>query len=165
VRRPSLSALVAVLTWVLAAGCSGSAESVPATAALDLAALRAEIEAKNVRFTEAHITGDSATIDQMFTTDARVLPPGAEPVIGRAAIARLTQEYFDVGVSEFTETTIDFYVSGDLLIDQGNYVMVYGEPKVREVGKYLNVWKREGGEWRIYSNIWNVSPERDSEPK
>jgi ketosteroid isomerase-like protein len=165
VRRPSLAALVAVLSWVLAVGCSRAADSVPATPALDLAALRAEIEAKNARFTDAHTTGDSATIDQMFTTDARVLPPGGEAVIGRAAIARLTQEYFESGVSEFTETTVDFYASGDLLIDQGNYTMVYGEPKVREVGKYLNVWKREGGEWRIYSNIWNASPDLPTIPK
>jgi ketosteroid isomerase-like protein len=165
VRRPSLATLVAVLSWVLAAGCSRAADSGPATPALDLATLRAEIEAKNARFTEAHITGDSATIDQMFTTDARVLPPGGEPVIGRAAIARLTQEYFDVGVSEFTEKTVDFYGSGDLLIDQGNYAMTYGEPKVLEVGKYLNVWKREDGEWRIYSNIWNTSPDLSTLPK
>lgn len=63
------------------------------------------------------------------------LPPG-EAVIGRAAIAKLTQEYFDAGVSEFTEETLDLYASGALLIDHGRYSMV-------------------DGKWRIYSDIWN----------
>jgi hypothetical protein len=45
----------------------------------------------------------------------------------------------------------------ELLIDQGNYVMVYGKDKTTEKGKYLNVWKQEGGTWKIYSNVWNTN--------
>jgi len=35
------------------------------------------------------VTGDSASIDDMFTHDAKVLPPNVDPVVGRAAIADL----------------------------------------------------------------------------
>ena len=41
------------------------------------------------QFTLAHVTGDSASIDDMFTHDAKVLPPNVDPVVGRAAIADL----------------------------------------------------------------------------
>ena len=123
----------------------------------DLAVMRKFIEEKNAQFTMAHVTGDSATIDNMFTHDAKVLPPNAEPVIGRAAIAKLTQDYIDFGVTEFREETTDFYGNEELLIDQGNYVMVYGPDKVVERGKYVNVWKKEEGTWKIYSNIWNAN--------
>lgn len=123
----------------------------------NLSEMRKLIEANNARFTEAHVRGDQATIDAMFTGDAKCLPPGSDPVIGRDAISNLTRLYLEGGVSEFREITTDFYGNEDLLIDQGTYVMVYGKEKTRETGKYLNVWKKEKGVWKIYSNIWNTN--------
>jgi len=128
-----------------------------AAESFDLAAMRKVIEENNARFTRAHVTGDQALIDAMFTEDAKSLPPESEPVIGRAAISKLTADYIAFGVAEFSEETTDFYGNEELLIDQGNYVMVYGKDKTTEKGKYLNVWKKEGGTWKIYSNVWNTN--------
>ena len=126
----------------------------------DMDALRLIIEEKNLAFTQAHVTGDREVIDAMFTDDARVLPPNSDPVEGRQAIDELTRQYIEYGVYEFHEETVDFYGSGDLLIDQGNYVMVYGPERTREEGKYLNVWRLVDGDWKIHSNIWNsTAPE------
>jgi hypothetical protein len=105
----------------------------------DLAALRKVIEENNARFTKAHVTGDGSLIDSMFTQDAKVLPPESEPVVDRSAIAKLTADYIASGVTEFREETTDFYGNEDLLIDQGNYVMVSGKEKTLEKGKYVNV--------------------------
>jgi len=127
------------------------------TMKFDLAAMRKVIEENNSRFTKAHVTGDAPLIDNMFTRDAKVLPPQSPPVIGREAIAKLTADYIAFGISEFTEETTDFYGNENLLIDQGNYVMVYGKEKTVEKGKYVNVWKKEDGSWKIYSNIWNTN--------
>ena len=144
------------------AGCSpasppAATAAADAAPAFDLAAARKVIEANNARFTQAHVSGDQATIDAMFTTDARSLPPGSEPVLGRDAIAKLTADYLAYGVHEFTEETTDFYGDATLLVDQGNYRMVYGKEKVEETGKYLNVWVQEGGVWKIRTNIWNTN--------
>ncbi|MFO1407925.1 MAG: nuclear transport factor 2 family protein [Steroidobacteraceae bacterium] len=149
-----------VAAWLV--GCSqGSPPPAPpaidAPPAFDLAAARTVIEANNARFTQAHVTGDQATIDAMFTADARSLPPGSEPVIGRDAISKLTSDYLAAGVHEFTEETTDFYGDASLLVDQGNYRMVYGKDKVVETGKYLNVWVQEGGAWKIRTNVWNTN--------
>ena len=149
-KKPLLSLLAAILAL-------GAAAGVGAAPGFDLAAARSVIEANNRRFTEAHVRGDQATIDAMFTWNAKCLPPGADPVIGRAAIAQLTKEYLQTGVSEFREETTDFYGDEHLLIDQGSYVMVYGKEKTRETGKYLNVWKKEDGVWKIHCNIWNTN--------
>lgn len=153
-------AIVLMMPWF--AGCGeaqapqSSATSIAASS-FDLAAMRKVIEEKNALFTRAHVTGDQALIDAMFTEDAKSLPPESEPVIGMAAISQLTADYIAYGVSEFSEETADFYGNEELLIDQGDYVMVYGKDKTTERGKYLNVWKKEGGVWKIYSNIWNTN--------
>ncbi|HJU21644.1 MAG TPA: nuclear transport factor 2 family protein [Casimicrobiaceae bacterium] len=123
----------------------------------DLSAAKRQIEENNRRFTKAHVTGDGATIDAMFAKDAKVLPPESEPVVGRDAIGKLTQQYLEAGVSEFREESTDLYGNEQILVDQGNYVVVYGKEKIRETGKYLNVWKKEGGLWKIYFNIWNTN--------
>lgn len=133
---------------------SASAQAVPP--AFDLAGARAEIAALNARFTEAHVRGDSATIDSMFTADARSLPPGATAAAGIAAIHALTMDYLRAGITEFREETVDFYGTEDYVVDEGTYLLAYGTPPVTERGKYLNVWKRVNGGWRLRTNIWNT---------
>ncbi|MBI2814335.1 MAG: nuclear transport factor 2 family protein [Opitutae bacterium] len=156
---PTLASIIALSATV---GCSVLPSSSTSSGkaghtGFNLAEMQKLIEANNERFTAAHVRGDQVTIDGMFTLDAKCLPPGADPAIGRDAIAKLTREYLETGVSEFREETTDFYGNEDLLIDQGTYVMVYGQDKTRETGKYLNVWKKESGVWKIYSNIWNAN--------
>ena len=144
---------------MIAVGCRGDAPSRAATdraAPFDLAAARTLIEAKNRRFTEAHITGDSAFLTNIFTEDAKVFGPNAPVVVGRKAIAKLNAEYVQLGIHEFREATTALYGNADYLIDEGTYVMRYGPANTVEAGKYINVWKQEGGEWRIHSNIWNT---------
>jgi ketosteroid isomerase-like protein len=127
------------------------------TLAFDLAAARRTIQEKNDRFTQAHVAGDVATIDAMFTRDANSFPPGANAAIGPAAIHDLTVEYLKSGITEFREDTTGFYGNADLLIDQGEYLVIYGPDRVVERGKYLNVWKQEDGTWKIHANMWNTS--------
>jgi ketosteroid isomerase-like protein len=158
--RTPLLLLAVVLAGSLAAGCGSDSVGLDDTAVtppFDLREMRTIIEQKNHQFTEAHVTGDGDTIDNMFTLDARVLPPNADPVVGRAAISQMTVEYLGYGITEFREETTDFYGNEQILIDQGNYVLVYGRDQTTERGKYLNVWKRENGEWKIYSNMWNTN--------
>jgi ketosteroid isomerase-like protein len=125
-------------------------------AAFDLATVRSLIMEKNARFTQAHITGDSAVLIDYFTPDARVLGPNAEAVVGQVAIAELNTQYVGYGIKEFTEVTTNFYGDENYLIDEGTYFMRYGEDVVEE-GKYLNVWKQVDGEWRVCANMWNTN--------
>jgi ketosteroid isomerase-like protein len=123
----------------------------------DLVAMKKFIREKNDQFTKAHITGDNAAIDTLFTSDGKSFPPNAEPVIGRETISKLTAEYIKYGVSEFHEETTELYGCEDMLIDQGNYTMTYGPDNTVEKGKYINVWKKVDGQWKIYSNMWNTN--------
>ena len=143
-----------LLVTVFGASCSTQRE-VP----FDLAAARTLIEQKNAEFTKAHVDGDVAAIDAMFTRDAKSFPPGGETAVGPGAIHDLTVEYLKAGIKEFREETTDLYGNSELLIDQGTYVVTYGPENTVERGKYLNVWKQEDGTWKIHANIWNASPD------
>lgn len=149
----------AIATGLLlgATACSAPPNTRAEAPAFDLAATRTLITAQNARFTQAHVSRDSVTIDSMFTPDARSIPPGADAAIGLPAIHALTMEYLKAGIAEFREETVDFYGTSDYMIDQGTYVMTYGQPPVTERGKYLNVWKHVDGGWKIQTNIWNTN--------
>jgi ketosteroid isomerase-like protein len=140
-RKQFVASLTNVFLVTGLAGC-GEVQAPPSSATstaasgVDLAAMRKAIEEKNALFTRAHVTGDQALIDAMFTEDAKSLPPESEPEIGRAAISKLTADYIACGVAEFSEESTDLYGNEELLIDQGNYVMVYGKDKTTGKGKY-----------------------------
>lgn len=149
--HPSLWCATLLVAITAVAGCGRQAPT------FDLSALRTQIQAENDRFTRAHVAGDVAAIDAMFTRDAKSFPPGAEAAIGLAAIHDLTVEYLKGGIKAFHEETTDFYGNEEFLIDQGNYVVTYGPDNAVERGKYLNVWKQEDETWKIHTNIWNAS--------
>jgi ketosteroid isomerase-like protein len=147
-----------VLAALLACACSGStpAATRDARAPFDLDATRRIIAEQNARFTAAHVSGDVALIDSMFTADAKSYPPGSTAVSGVAALHDFTVEYIKSGVSEFREETTDFYGNGEYVVDAGTYVVTYGPEHVTERGKYLNVWTQVGGRWKIKANMWNT---------
>lgn len=121
----------------------------------DLDATRRLIGEQNARFTQAHLTGDIALIDAMFAPDAKSFPPDAAAVAGFPALHDFTVEYLKAGLTEFREETTDFYGNAEFVVDAGTYVVTYGPDRMTERGKYLNVWRRVNGSWKIQSNIWN----------
>lgn len=123
----------------------------------DVTAMKKIIEEKNNQFTKAHITGDSAFIFNIYTQDAKVFPPNSDAVIGRPAIAVIISQYLKFDIKEFREETTAFYGNEDYLIDEGNYFMRYGKDNTIEKGKYLNVWRKEDGDWKVSTNMWNTN--------
>src|SRR6187402_2842746 len=140
---------------LIAVACSGptpaATRAVPTP--FDLGATRRLIAQQNERFTTAHVTGDIATIDSMFTVDAKAFPPGAAAVTGLPAMHAFTVEYIKAGIAEFREESTDFYGNAEYVVDAGTYVVTYGPAHVTERGKYLNVWTQVNGNWRIKSNM------------
>lgn len=148
-----------VLVCLIAGACGGPApaptRNVPPP--FDLDATRQLIGKQNERFTSAHLTGDIATIDSMFTADATSFPPGAAAVTGPQALHDFTAAYIKAGLTEFREETTDFYGDAEYVIDAGTYVVTYGPNHVTERGKYLNVWTQVNGSWKIKANMWNTT--------
>lgn len=68
-----------------------------------------------------------------------------------------TKFILKAGSAEFREETTAFNGNADQIVDEGIYVLIYGEG-VTERGKYIKVWKHVNGNWRIQANIWNADP-------
>ncbi|HMJ46474.1 MAG TPA: hypothetical protein VK498_04050 [Ferruginibacter sp.] len=136
------------------AATAGSASS---AAPFDLSSLQKTINDKNNDFAKAFINGDNTAMVNHYTKDAKLFPPNANVVIGCDAIRLHVSNYLAYGIKEFHDETTALYGSEDNLIEEGNFVMGDGKGNVIEKAKYISVWRKIDGEWKVYSNMWNSS--------
>ena len=127
-------------------------------ATLDRTGVRQAIDQANRRFMERFNAGDvAAAAEEVYTQDARVLPPGAPLVRGRDSIVafwRGAAEALGLQRVELTTLELDIHPGGAHEIGRADLTLGGGEQ--RAVGKYVVVWKEEDGEWRWDVDIWNM---------
>ena len=116
--------------------------------------VRDAVEAGNRAFVAAMLRGDSRALADSYTEDGQVIAPGAPVARGRVAIAAAWQKSIDSGVKDLTLDTAEVESAGDLAYEMGVVRLVARDGKVTQ-GRYLVVWKREGGQWRLHRDIWN----------
>jgi uncharacterized protein (TIGR02246 family) len=123
-----------------------------------LSELRAEIDAVNARFIEAVRRGDAAGIAACYADDAAILPPGSEMVRGREGIEAFWRAFIAIGVAaELRTKTLELEGDGDRAAEVATYMMVAENGGTVDVGKYIVLWRRQDGEWKLFRDIWNSS--------
>jgi uncharacterized protein (TIGR02246 family) len=118
----------------------------------------AQIQVLNDRFSEAFNRGDSAAVANMYADDAVVLPAGSPLLRGREAI----QSYWKKGAEQLEGmrlTTVDVEPLGDRAAREiGTFVLkTKAQPPQELVGKYVVVWRKEGNDWKLATDIWNAN--------
>ncbi|MEX2273373.1 MAG: DUF4440 domain-containing protein [Vicinamibacterales bacterium] len=120
--------------------------------------VRAAIEAANKRhFMDAAPKADAALVAAVYTDDAVAYPANSEPVKGRTALQALWKGAFDAGIAGFDLITHEVESFGDTAWETGAYAMKLKDGTVVDRGKYVVIWKRVNGEWKIHRDIWTTS--------
>jgi len=117
--------------------------------------VRDAVEAGNRAFIAAFLRGDAAAVANLYTENAHVIAPGAPVARGRAAIAAAWQKAIDSGIKDVGLTTGDVESAGDLACETG-VVRLVGRDGVVTEARYVVVWKREKGRWKLHRDIWNA---------
>jgi uncharacterized protein (TIGR02246 family) len=117
--------------------------------------VRAAVEAGNRAFIAAFMKGDAEAVANFYTENAQVIAPGAPVVRGRPAIAAFWGKSIKSGVKELALTTADVDSSGDLASETGVVRIVARDGTVTQA-RYLVVWQRTNGEWKLHRDIWNA---------
>jgi ketosteroid isomerase-like protein len=94
---------------------------------------------------------DAAAIAQFYTEDGAVMPPNMPIAKGRPAIQRVWASMMDTPGFDLTFEPEEIIISGssDMALDRGTYRL--GE----DTGKYVVVWRKMGGEWKVAADIFN----------
>lgn len=93
--------------------------------------------------------------------DALILPPDAQPVMGREEYYAQMKAEGLAGQLEGEVLGAEVSTTGDMGWTYGRWVFTVqdslGNPVV-SYGKYLCTWAKIDGQWRMTSNIWNSNP-------
>ena len=119
--------------------------------------IRAAITAGSQRFMTALSRGDAAGIAAVYTSDARLFPPGGEAVGGRVAIEGFWRGALELGIKAARLETEELELHGARAIEVGRYTLEGEAGRALDRGKYLVVWRQEGNDWRLYRDMWNSS--------
>jgi len=119
---------------------------------------KATIQSLNDQFAKAFNTGDAAAVAAHYTEDAVVLPPGAEMVMGRNAILAFLKSAADQ-VGDIKLTAVDVKPLGNNAAQEiGTFSLrTKGAQSQQVTGKYVVVWEKVGGDWKLATDIWNMN--------
>ena len=119
------------------------------------------IRAQDAAFSAAVAKLDVVATAALYAPDATILPPGLPAVHGPDAIRTMLASLFTAPGLSITlrPQRIDIAAAGDLATDQGEVEvgMNTAEGPVIEVSKYLEVWRKVDGEWKLMYDTWNAN--------
>lgn len=119
--------------------------------------LRSDIVAANRVFMDAFARGDARGVAACYTAEGSVLPPGSDAMQGQVAIATFWQGAMDAGIASARLDTVEVEGGEAAAYEVGRYTLTGRDGKQLDQGKYIVIWHREGGAWRLHRDIWNTS--------
>ena len=119
-----------------------------------------DIQKANGQFMQAANSQNAAGVAQLYTEDATLLPPGADMVKGREGIQKFWGAVFQSGATNLMLTTVNVEDYGQAAQEIGRFSFDAHDKQgqVSKVeGKYVVVWEKVGGDWRLDTDIWNMN--------
>ena len=121
------------------------------------------IRALDQRWLEATARRDLDGMMAIYAPDARELLPDLPALIGTAAIRVFygnLMRQLPRFAHDFDAQEITVGAAGDLAVVQGKYRFTPDTqmPSQAQSGKFVGVWRRRGGDWRLTINISNSDP-------
>lgn len=106
-------------------------------------------------FMSAVERGDASALAALYTEDAQIFPPGSDIVSGAGALPGFWAAMLGMGIKRCTFESLEIEEQGDTAFETGR-VTLYGEGGVLiDTPKYLVIWKRQDGTWRLHRDIFN----------
>jgi uncharacterized protein (TIGR02246 family) len=113
-----------------------------------------EIASVNRQFEDAARKGDLDRLASLYTADAMVLPPDGPIVQGRDNIKKMWGSVAQqLGLKDVRLDTINLEQAGETAYEVGEATLSTGGGTA--VVKFVVVWKKVGGQWRLHRDIWN----------
>jgi ketosteroid isomerase-like protein len=98
-------------------------------------------------------------LDNIYTANARILPPGAPMISGRKAIKEFWSSLIQsANAKSAVLATVDVTLAGDGVIEVGRATLTIqpeGGAAAEIEAKYVVYWRQEDGLWKWHIDIWN----------
>lgn len=143
-----------ILGATIALGLSACVGSSGTDAATDEQAIRGHV----AQWNEALATNNDSLIVSLHAADAVVMPPNHAALTGHDEIQAFWREIGTLNADlRIMLESVDVADGGDIAVEQGTWSIEVPMPDGahRDNGKYIVVWTKADGEWKVKRDIWN----------
>ncbi len=112
----------------------------------------------STQFSAAYVKGDIEKLVSFYTDDAVIFPGNSDLIKGKDAIKKYWTLAPGRTITHHKITAVEIKITGDFAYDYGYYEISganNGEAWGPNYGKYLMVWKRGDGAWKMHLDMWN----------
>ena len=148
-----------IATAIIFAACNNPSSTDNANASKhsvsnDDESVKAHIRKEASNWGEEVRRGDSTAMAAHYASDAIVMPSNSEPIKGND-IVKFWGSVVRMGVKDLKLNITDISGDGDVYAETGTLELFGADNKSLDKGKYVVVWKKENGNWKMYRDIWN----------
>ena len=133
-----------------------------AAPAFDKGAAEKDIRAGDDAYFASVKAKNADAIADGYASDAVSMAPGMPAMHGHDAIKKGNEDFLKMAGLSMTGSTesVKFSDDGTMAYATGNYTTKYNDAKgkpVTEEGKYLEVWQRIDGRWKVIADAFNAN--------
>ena len=123
--------------------------------AFDLANAKKEIEAANVVLTTAISKGDSLGAAEAYTNDGKFMGSNMPSVNGKGNLTSFWGGFIKAVGADITLTTSEVWGNEESITEEGVFEIKSKQGAQLDKGKYIVLWKKEDGKWKLHRDISN----------
>jgi len=139
-----------LLVLIFISGCEQKTKENEPNSETNLTTLEKEIEVR-LREYESHLkNGDSIALGAMYMEDAEIMPS----TLGRNNIIKVFGTMIQDSITGSSFKTTGLWGNDQLLVEQGTGSWSHANGQVVGRGKYLLVWQKDDGTWKILRDTW-----------
>lgn len=147
-------------SFLILASCKPASDSNSASAEapkMDMAQLKAEIQAVETAWATAQNAKDINALMAMYADDAISMADGAPSLNGKAAIQVWQEAEFAKAPAGLNSayTVQDVYGDGETVTEVGTGITKDASGAVVRTGKYIAIWKKVDGKYICIREIYN----------
>jgi ketosteroid isomerase-like protein len=120
----------------------------------NIEAAESEIEMRLREYEKALENGNVIALGNMYTSDAEILHHGSPATKGREDIVKTFERMVLDSITNSGFTTTGLWGNQELLVEQGTGFFAHSAGQWKSSGKYLLIWKKVDGEWKIFRDTW-----------
>lgn len=116
---------------------------------------RKEIDEANHEFVDLFNKSDSVGLANMFTVDGKSMEPNEPAFVGRKKIQTHYSIVMNAGANKLGLVTTGLWGDEKMLAEEGEFTFMDKDGKQLDKGKYIVLWKREDGKWKLFRDCYN----------
>jgi len=149
--KNSFRLAIALIVFIASVSCTSPQKET----SFDLVNAKKEIEAANREFIELFAKGDSVAVANFFTIDAKSMGPNEPSHEGRNKIQTVYAGFIHAGANKLDLMTTGVWGTEDMLAEEGLFTFSDKDGKELDRGKYIVLWKKEDGKWKLFRDCYN----------